>query len=142
MPSANAQRMNFLSLRSPLAIEATVALAGRRWRGRARRPCRPCPLRWTAPMVCVSTTSPPRSPTMPNPQHAILTNLTKYQWYTHMSRTEGADLNVIKKALSDVRAAGSNTGVTAIVNVCILLGPTLLADLTNDIPNDFQPYPG
>ena len=29
---------------------------------------------------------------MANPQHAILTNLTKYQWYTHMSRAEGADL--------------------------------------------------
>ena len=28
------------------------------------------------------------------------------------------------------------------VNVCILFGPTLLADLTDDIPNDFQPYPG
>ena len=26
---------------------------------------------------------------MPNPQHAILTDLTKSQWYTHMSRTEG-----------------------------------------------------
>ena len=79
---------------------------------------------------------------MPNPQHAILTNLTKYQWYTHFSRTEGADLGVIKAALRDVRAAGSNTGVTAVANVCILFGPTLLADLTDDIPNDFQPYPG
>ena len=37
---------------------------------------------------------------MPNPQHAILTNLTKYQWYTHFSRTEGADLGVIKEALA------------------------------------------
>ena len=79
---------------------------------------------------------------MPNPQHAILTNLAKYQWYTHFSRTEGADLSVIKKALSDVRAAGGNTGVTTVANVCILLGPTLLADLTDDIPADFQPYPG
>ena len=34
---------------------------------------------------------------MPNPQHAILTDLTKYQWYTHLSRTEGADLGVIKR---------------------------------------------
>ena len=33
---------------------------------------------------------------MANPQHAILTNLTKYQWYTHFSRTDGADLGVIK----------------------------------------------
>ena len=37
---------------------------------------------------------------MANPQHAILTNLTKYQWYTHFSRTDGADLGVIKKALA------------------------------------------
>src|SRR6478735_6900909 len=64
--------------------------------------------------------------TMPNPQHAILTDLTKYQWYTHLSRTEGADLGVIKQALRDVRAAGSDVGVTTPVNVCLLFGPTLL----------------
>jgi porphyrinogen peroxidase len=79
---------------------------------------------------------------MPNPQHAILTNLTKYQWYTHFSRTDGADLGVIKQALADVRAAGAEVGVVEAVNVCLLFGPTLLADLTDDIPNDFQPYPG
>src|SRR5258706_7831040 len=79
---------------------------------------------------------------MPNPQHAILTDLTKYQWYTHFSRTDGADLGVIKRALRDVRAAGSQTGVTTAVNVCLLFGPTLLADLTPDIPEDFQAYPG
>src|SRR6476620_3472409 len=79
---------------------------------------------------------------MPNPQHAILTNLTKYQWYTHFSRTEGADLGVIKEGLRELRAAGAQVGVTTPVNVCILFGPTLLADLTDDIPNDFQPYPG
>lgn len=79
---------------------------------------------------------------MPNPQNAILTNLTKYQWYTHLSRTEGADLGVIKKALVDLRAAGAEVGVTTAINVCVLFGPTLLADLTDDIPNDFQPYPG
>ena len=32
--------------------------------------------------------------------------------------------------------------MTTPVNVCILFGPTLLADLTDDIPNDFQAYPG
>ena len=79
---------------------------------------------------------------MPHPQHAILTNLTKYQWYTHCSRTEGADLGVIKAALRDVRAAGQDIGMIVPVNVCILFGPTLLADLTDDVPNDFQPYPG
>ncbi|MFI5100883.1 MAG: Dyp-type peroxidase [Actinomycetes bacterium] len=79
---------------------------------------------------------------MPNPQHAILTDLAKYQWYTHMSRVEGADLGVIKQALSAARAVGAQTGVTTPVNVCLLFGPTLLADLTDDIPDDFQPYPG
>lgn len=79
---------------------------------------------------------------MPNPQHAILTDLAKYQWYTHLSRTEGADLGVIKAALRDLRAAGSEVGVTTPLNVGILFGPTLLADLTDEIPEDFQPYPG
>ena len=79
---------------------------------------------------------------MPNPQHAILTDLAKYQWYTHLSRTDGADLGVIKKAMRDVRAAGAEVGVTTPVNVCLLFGPTLLADLTDDVPADFQPYPG
>ena len=79
---------------------------------------------------------------MPNPQHAILTNLEKYQWYTHFSRTEGADLGVIKQALKTARAAGAEVGVTTPINVCLLFGPTLLADLTDDIPDDFQPYPG
>ena len=41
---------------------------------------------------------------MANPQPAILANLEEYQWYTHLSRTEGADLGVIKQALRDLRA--------------------------------------
>jgi len=44
--------------------------------------------------------------------------------------------------LHDVRHAGSEVGVTVAINVCVLLGPKMLADLTDDIPNDFQPYPG
>jgi porphyrinogen peroxidase len=79
---------------------------------------------------------------MPNPQHAILTDLQKYQWYTHMSRVDGADLGVIKEALKKARIAGDEVGVTSPLNVCLLFGPTLLADLTNDMPEDFQPYPG
>ena len=59
-----------------------------------------------------------------------------------MSRTDGADLSVVKRALRGVQAAGAQTGVTTAVNVCLLFGPTLLADLTDDIPEDFQPYPG
>ena len=79
---------------------------------------------------------------MPNPQHAILTDLQKYQWYTHMSRTDGADLGVIKDALKKVRKAGDEVGVTSPLNVCLLFGPKLLAELTDDMPEDFQPYPG
>src|SRR2546421_3525229 len=89
---------------------------------------------------------------MGRPQHAILTNLAKYQWYTHMSRTDGADLGVIKEALAAVRARRDDLGlggsgepgrlVGPEVSICLLFGPTLLADLTDDIPDDFQPYPG
>jgi putative iron-dependent peroxidase len=79
---------------------------------------------------------------VPNPQHAILTNLTKYQWYTHFSRTDGADLGVITAALRELQRAGAQVGVTTPVNVCILFGPSLLGELTDDVPDDFQVYPG
>lgn len=75
---------------------------------------------------------------MATPQAAILADLEKYQWYTHMSRVDGADLGVIKKALSDARADAAAQGV----NLCILLGPTLAADLGIETGDDFQPYPG
>jgi putative iron-dependent peroxidase len=79
---------------------------------------------------------------MPTSQPAILTNLEQHQWYVHLSRTDGADLGVIKQALSDLRADCAPVGISTVVNLCILFGPTLLADLTADIPEDFQPYPG
>jgi putative iron-dependent peroxidase len=47
-------------------------------------------------------------------------------------------LNVIKAALRDLRADAAAKGV----NLGLFFGPTLLADLTTDIPDDFQPYPG
>jgi putative iron-dependent peroxidase len=75
---------------------------------------------------------------MVTPQRAILTALGEHQWYVHLSRTEGADLGVIKRALAALRGDCESQGV----NLCIMFGPTLLADLTNDIPEDFQPYPG
>jgi porphyrinogen peroxidase len=75
---------------------------------------------------------------MATPQRAILTALGEHQWYVHMSRTDGADLGVIKEALANVRVDAERQGVEA----CLMFGPTLLADLTNDIPEDFQPYPG
>ena len=55
-----------------------------------------------------------------------------------MSRTDSADLGVIKEAMRVACAAGGNVGVTAPVNVCLLFGP----DFLDDLPNDFQPYPG
>jgi porphyrinogen peroxidase len=75
---------------------------------------------------------------MATPQRAILTALGEHQWYVHLSRTEGADLSVIKEALAKLRSDCDSQAV----NVCIMFGPTLLAELTNDIPADFQPYPG
>ena len=75
---------------------------------------------------------------MATPQAAILTDLQKYQWYTHMSRVDGADLGVIRRALSDCRADAEAQGV----NLGVLLGPTLAADLGIETGDDFQPYPG
>jgi porphyrinogen peroxidase len=72
------------------------------------------------------------------PQPAILGKLEEHQWYVHMSRVKGADLGKIKTALQELR---SDCGVRN-VNLGIFLGPTLLAELTNDLPDDFQPYPG
>ena len=75
---------------------------------------------------------------MATSQPAILTQLQKYQWYTHMRRTEHADLGVIRRALSAARADAEEQGV----NLCILLGPTLAADLGIETGPDFRPYPG
>jgi putative iron-dependent peroxidase len=75
---------------------------------------------------------------MPTPQPAILGPLAEHQWYVHLSRVKGANLGVIKAALTQLRA---ECGV-AKVNCGIFFGPTLLAELTDDIPADFQPYPG
>lgn len=79
---------------------------------------------------------------MANPQPAILANLAQHQWYVHLSRTDGADLGVIKRALRELRDRCAPEGVTTPVNLCVLFGPTLLAELSDDIPDDFQPYPG
>jgi porphyrinogen peroxidase len=75
---------------------------------------------------------------MANPQRAILAGLGEHQWYIHMSRTEGAELGVIKSALAQLVQDAEGLGVSA----CIMFGPTLLSELTSDVPADFQPYPG
>jgi porphyrinogen peroxidase len=75
---------------------------------------------------------------MATPQPAILGNLEEHQWYVHMSRVKGADLGVIKTALKNLRADCAAQKV----NLGLFFGPTLLAELTKDVPDDFQPYPG
>jgi putative iron-dependent peroxidase len=75
---------------------------------------------------------------MATPQRAILTALGEHQWYVHLSRTDSADLGLIKEALAALRAQCEQLNV----NVGIMFGPSLLADLQADVPADFQPYPG
>ncbi len=75
---------------------------------------------------------------MPTYQPAILADLQEHQWYVHMSRSEGADLALIKAELQKLRADCAAQGV----NLVLWFGPSLLKDLSSDIPADFQPYPG
>jgi porphyrinogen peroxidase len=73
---------------------------------------------------------------MATPQKAIFNGMGQNQWYVHLSRTEGADLGVIKSALADLRAACD----AGDINLTLGFGPTLLADLSDDMPADFQAY--
>ena len=73
---------------------------------------------------------------MATAQPDIFAAMGKNQWYLHLSRTDGADLSHIKSVIRDVRAHCASQGI----NLVIGLGPTLLADLTSDVPDDFQPF--
>src|SRR5689334_14076397 len=75
---------------------------------------------------------------MASPQPGLLTALGAHQWYVHLSRTDGADLSVIKSALKDLRADCAAKEV----NLAILCGPSFLAALGAEVPEDFQDYPG
>src|SRR5580704_16186727 len=81
---------------------------------------------------------PPRGDSVATPQPAILGKLEEHQWYVHMSRVKGADLGVIKAALKALRADCAKQGV----NLGLFFGPGLLPELTKDVPEDFQAYPG
>lgn len=71
------------------------------------------------------------------PQKAILDrDMGQHQWYLHLSRTGGANLNEIKTSISELRADCEANNI----NLTVAFGPTLLQDLTTDIPDDFQPY--
>ena len=74
---------------------------------------------------------------MATPQPAVLNrDMGKNQWYVHLSRLDGADLGTIKSAVSQLRKDCDAQGI----NLTIGLGPSLLQDLTDDVPSDFQPY--
>ena len=73
---------------------------------------------------------------MATAQPAIFNPMGRNQWYVHLSRVEGADLGKIKSVLRDTRRHCAAEGV----NLVICLGPTLLADLTSEVPPDFQPF--
>ena len=80
---------------------------------------------------------------MANPQHAILTNLDEvpvvHAPQPHRGRRSRRDQEGHARRCAP---PAREVGVTTPVNVCLLFGPTLLADLTDDVPDDFQPYPG
>ena len=74
---------------------------------------------------------------MATPQPSVLNrNMGQHQWYVHLSRMDGADMGAIKAAISQLRAdcAAKN------INLVVGFGSSLLADLTDDVPSDFQPY--
>ncbi|HCB34853.1 MAG TPA: hypothetical protein DEP69_06880 [Acidimicrobiaceae bacterium] len=88
---------------------------------------------------------------VPTPQPAIFAGPGRSQWYLHLSRagysadeagnlvggsSDPATLAVIRAALAQLRADCDDHGV----NLLIAFGPTLLADLTDEAPADFQPY--
>jgi putative iron-dependent peroxidase len=60
----------------------------------------------------------------------------EHQWYVHLSRADGADLKAIKPVLRNLRKACGDQGI----NLVMAFGPTLLAELTKDEPDDFQPF--
>ena len=74
---------------------------------------------------------------MATPQPAVLNrNMGQHQWYVHLSRMDGADMGVIKSAIQQLRKDCDEKGI----NLTIGLGPSLLSDLTDDVPKDFQNY--
>ena len=74
---------------------------------------------------------------MATTQPAVLNrDMGQHQWYVHLSRLDGADIGVVKSAVQQLRKDCADKGI----NLVIGLGPTLLADLTDDVPNDFQAY--
>jgi len=77
---------------------------------------------------------------MATPQAAVLDRVMgKNQWYVHLIRTEGADLQHIRRALKKYREDCDM--LQSDVKTVIAFGPTLLQELApNAMPNDFQRF--
>lgn len=73
---------------------------------------------------------------MASPQAAIFSEMGQHQWYVHLSRESGADLGAIRSALNNLIADCKAKKI----NLVLGFGPTLLADLGAETPNDFQPF--
>lgn len=73
---------------------------------------------------------------MATSQPAIFTAMGDHQWYVHLSRVDGADLRAIKIALDKLRSDCSRKAI----NLVLGFGPTLLRELTDDVPADFQSF--
>ena len=76
-----------------------------------------------------------RRPAANAPPGWCLLRVQANQWYLHFSREEGAELGAVKSAIQDFRATCADQGI----NVVLGFGPTLLPELTDDVPEDFQP---
>ena len=77
---------------------------------------------------------------MATPQAAVLDRVMgKNQWYVHLSRTEGADLMAIRRALKKYREDCDM--LQSDIKTVIAFGPTLLRDLAPQaMPDDFQAF--
>ncbi len=73
---------------------------------------------------------------MANPQSAIFNEMGQHQWYVHLSRSGGGELSTIRSALKQLISDCKDKNI----NLVLGFGPTLLADLGGDTPNDFQPF--
>lgn len=74
---------------------------------------------------------------LPTPQPIILSrDMAPLQWYVHLSREKGADLTHIKQCITELRRDCAQRKVSLLV----AFGPTLLNDITKDVPDDFQAY--
>jgi len=75
--------------------------------------------------------------TFATPQSAVLNrDMGKNQWYLHLSRVPDAKLESVKETIQLLRKDCAEQGI----NLTVGFGPSLLKDLTDEVPKDFQNY--